>query len=267
MDGRAGCRERLAAGELLVGTFVKSAAFETVELLDQAGLDVFCIDAEHAPFGRAEVALLAAAAYNRRIACLVRVSSLAVTEVGAALDAGAAGVVVPRVSSAADAAEAVRLAHYGPGGRGYSGSVRANGYGTGSMAGHIGAADRGTVVLVQVEDAAGVEQVDAIAGVEGVDGVLLGLADLTVSLGAPDQRAPAVVAAADRVRRAVTGSGAALAEVVPVDGLARARARGVGLALVGSDQQLLRSGAETVVAAAEAVRRGGRSAGARDVVA
>jgi 4-hydroxy-2-oxoheptanedioate aldolase len=111
-------------------------------------------------------------------------------------------------------------------------------------------------VLVQVEDAAGVEQVDAIVRVEGVDAVLLGLADLTVSLGARDQRAPEVLAAADRVRQAVTGSGVALAEVVPVDGLAHARARGVGLALVGSDQQLLRSGAETVVAAAEVVRRG-----------
>jgi len=256
MNGPAGCKERLAAGELLVGIFVKSATFETIELLDQAGLDAFCVDTEHAPLGRAEVARVAAAAYNRRITCLVRVSSLSAAEVGAALDAGATGVIVPRISSAADAVDAVRLAHYGPGGRGYSGSTRANGYGTGSMAEHIGAARRNTVVLVQVEDAAGVEQVDAIVRVEGVDAVLLGLADLTVSLGARDQRAPEVLAAADRVRQAVTGSGVALAEVVPVDGLAHARARGVGLALVGSDQQLLRSGAETVVAAAEVVRRG-----------
>ncbi|NMO91710.1 HpcH/HpaI aldolase/citrate lyase family protein [Actinomycetospora sp. TBRC 11914] len=258
MDRRTGCRERLAAGDLLVGTFVKTAAVETVELLDRAGLDVLCLDAEHAPLGRAEVALLAAAAHGRDVACLVRVSSAG--EIGAALDAGATGVVVPQVSSADGAADVVRRAHYGPGGRGYSGSTRATGYGTGTMAEHLDAARRRTVVVVQVEDPDGVAQVNAIVRVEGVDAVLLGLADLTVSLGADDRRAPEVVEAAERVRRAVGASPVALAEVVPVEGLEAARARGVGLALVGSDQQLLRSGAEAIVGAAAAVRGGGQSA-------
>ena len=65
---------------------------------------------------------------------LVRVHSLARHPIQQALDLGATGVIVPHVDSVGAAREAVRLAHYGDGGRGFSPSTRSAGWGSRAMA-------------------------------------------------------------------------------------------------------------------------------------
>ncbi|MEO1226755.1 MAG: aldolase, partial [Pseudomonadota bacterium] len=50
-----GFRDRLLAGETLVGTWVKTPAMAIVEVLALSGLDVACLDAEHAPFDRRDL--------------------------------------------------------------------------------------------------------------------------------------------------------------------------------------------------------------------
>jgi 4-hydroxy-2-oxoheptanedioate aldolase len=188
-------RERLERGRPLLGTFLQSPSTLSAELVSGLGLDFVCVEAEHSGMGRETVQGLVAVSTLTGTPALVRVSGNAQAEIAAALDAGAAGVIVPRVDSAAEAAEAVRAARFPPaGGRGV-GPGRAARFGQG-VAEYFASANDAIVVGVQIESAQAVSQAAAIAGVEGVDFVFVGPGDLAASLGLPfgDERVNDVIA-------------------------------------------------------------------------
>ena len=127
--GGIGLRARIEAGEPLVGTFLQSPSVAGAELVSGLGVDFVCVEGEHSGLGREQVQGLVAAAAVAATPALVRVSANAAVEIAAALDAGAAGVIVPRVDSAVEAAAAVRAARYPPAGTRGIGPSRATGYG------------------------------------------------------------------------------------------------------------------------------------------
>jgi 4-hydroxy-2-oxoheptanedioate aldolase len=124
------------------------------------------------------------------------------------LDAGAQGIVVPRVQDAAQARCAVRASRYHPlGQRGISGG-RTTGFGTIGLQDYMAQANREIMVVAMIEDVAGVENIDAILAVPGIDMILEGAIDLSQSLGVPGQaQHPEVQAAIRRVAAACTAHG------------------------------------------------------------
>ncbi|HUE44737.1 MAG TPA: aldolase/citrate lyase family protein, partial [Aestuariivirgaceae bacterium] len=167
-------RQRLLANEPLLGTFIKTPTSHAIEILGDVGFDFVIVDAEHAPFDAhaIDVAMLAARAAD--IAALVRVAGSSPEPILAALDCGAAGVVVPHVTSRAAAEAAVAASRYRGGRRGYSNSPRAGGYGRLAMWDHVQAADAATAVIAMIEDAEAIDRIEAIMAVEGLDGVFMG---------------------------------------------------------------------------------------------
>ncbi len=247
-----GFRDRLRAGELLVGTWVKTPHANVVEVLALSDLDVVVLDAEHAPFDRGtlDVCILAARGGGKPV--LVRPASAAHEHILQALDGGADGVIVPHVRSETEAREIVRACHYGPSGRGFAGSTRAAGYTTLGMARHRDAA-KGVVIVAQIEDADALDDIDAIASVEGIDALFIGRADLTISLGAESSDDPQVVSAVDRICAAGKSTGRTVGMF-----LARAtdtpewRAKGASLFVLQSDQEFLLKGAAALALAVRA---------------
>ena len=247
-------KERLAAGETIVGTFVKTPSPIVVEVLGLTALDCLCLDAEHAPFDRGtlDTCLLAARMADKDV--LVRVPSSAPEHLLNALDCGATGVLVPHVRSAAEARACVRASHYGAadavaaGGRGYAGSSRAARYATTPMGQHLSESAAQTVVVAQIEDPEAVEDIEAIAAVEGLDAMFVGRVDLTVGYGAASLDDARVVAAVEKVcaagKRAGKPVGMYLARVEDVS---EWRAKGATLFLLGSDHGFLLSGAATLL--------------------
>ncbi len=175
-------RKRLTDGDLLIGTFIKTPSPIVAEVLGLSDLDVFCVDTEHAPFGRLETDLCVGAFRAADRPSLVRIADDSPTEIRCALDSGATGILVPHVTSADQAAAIVKAAHFGDGGRGYAGSPRAADYTTKSMADHIADSRARTTVIVQIEDIAALEQVAQIAAVKGVDALFVGRVDLAVAM-------------------------------------------------------------------------------------
>ncbi len=118
---------------------------------------------------------------------MVRPQSGERLRIGRALDQGATGIMVPRLESAAEAAEAVTYLRYPPAGvRGVA--LRTRGAGLGSVA-HADVAkinDR-IVGIVQIESVGALREADAIAATDGVDVLFVGPADLSHSLGVPGQ--------------------------------------------------------------------------------
>ena len=236
-------RERLLAGELLAGTWVKTPHPHVVEVLSLTSLDCLVLDAEHAPFDRGslDICIMAARAGGKTI--LVRPADASHAQILNALDCGADGVILPHIRTAEEAADAVKACHYTSGGRGYAGSSRAAGYTTKGMAAHRAAA-KNVIIIAQIEDIEGVDNIDAIARVEGIDALFIGRADLTISYGAETPDDPVVVDAVDRIVAAgkaagrVTGMFLGRVSDVPLW-----RGKGASLFILGSDQDFLLQGA------------------------
>jgi len=176
-------RKRLLSGAPLAGTFLKTPAYEVVEVLAQSRLDFVCLDAEHAPFDRARLDACLAIARALDFPVLVRPGSALPENVLQALDSGAVGIVAPHVTDAAAAAAFAKAGRFGHGGRGYAGSTRWAGFATRSMGELLAQSRDETVLIAQIEDPEAVDAAEGIAATDGIDGLFLGPADLSVAWG------------------------------------------------------------------------------------
>ena len=175
-------RNRVRNGEVTIGTFVAIPHPVAVEVSASAGLDFVCIDWEHSQIDEGRIEDLVRAADVVGTPAIVRMPGHAPEPIASALDAGAAGVLVPRVSSAAEAQAAVSAVRYPPVGMRGAGPGRASRYGY-DIAGYIAEANASLVLAIQVETAAAVKNIDEILAVEEIDLVFIGPGDLAVSLG------------------------------------------------------------------------------------
>ena len=149
---RSSFRQRLVDRDLLVGTWVKTPSPIVCEVLGKSDLDVLCLDAEHAPFGRLELDACISATRAVGVTTLVRVPSADPANILNALDCGATGVVVPHIKTVEDAEAMCHRSLYGPGGRGYSGSTRAAGFGGKAIADQLRESADGATIITQIED-------------------------------------------------------------------------------------------------------------------
>jgi len=251
---KTGFRARLKAGERLYGTLLNLPSPAVAEVLAAAGFDWLFIDGEHGPIGAGElVAILQAV--DRDLACLMRIPELSAGLVKRALDAGAAGIIVPQVETAAAAEAAVRLSRYAPDGERGMGLARAHRYGFG-FKDYLARANDEIVVVVQAEHVRAVENIDRIAAVAGLDAVFLGPYDLSASLGRPgDIGHPDVLTAIDHVTAACRAAGVPLGCFgMDAEAVAPFVDRGYTLVCAGVDCVLLGQGASRL---AEALRSQG----------
>lgn len=240
-------RARMARGEMLAGTFVKTPAVEMVEVLARSGLDFLCLDAEHAPFDRARLDSCLAVARALDFPILVRVPSSLPQDILQALDAGATGVVVPHVADAATAAAVAKAARFGRGGRGFAGSTRWAGFATRSMSEVLAQSERETIVIAQIEDVEAVEAAAAIAATPGIDALFLGPADLSVAYGHANQTSDDLMRAVETVGRAAQEHGKTYVTFAPdVAKAAEWQAHGFTMFFVGSEHAWMLQGARAV---------------------
>ena len=180
-------RSRVRAGETLFGLFLDLGSPWSAELCGQAGYDWMLVDLEHGMATEADLPGILMAVESTGAAALVRPQSGERLRIGRALDMGATGIMIPRLDSAAQAAEAVTYLRYPPAGvRGVA--LRARGAGLGKF-GHAEVAQisEGIVGIVQIESVGALREADAIAATDGVDVLFVGPADLTHSLGIAGQ--------------------------------------------------------------------------------
>lgn len=180
------------------GVWLSSGAPAAAELAALAGFAWALVDLEHGGAGEAEAMAMLGALRAGGCAAIVRVPDAASPLATRLLDAGAAGLMAPRVDDAATAAAFAARLRYAPrGSRGVAPLCRAAAYGRDWPA-YRAEADARVCCLVQIESAAGVAAADAIAAVDGVDVLFLGHADLAADLGCGDDVAAPQVAAAER---------------------------------------------------------------------
>jgi 4-hydroxy-2-oxoheptanedioate aldolase len=187
------------------GIWTFTADVDLLRRLAAAGFDWVAVDAQHGPVDRAALHALGRGLAGSGATLVVRVPAVDPAWIGAALDAGAAAVVVPSVNGRPDAVRAARASRYPPEGERSWGPFPPL---WGGRAPDAEAANATVRCLVMVETPGALDDVDAIAATPGVDGLFVGPFDLALALGttvdqllddsAPGAPLPRVVAAAER---------------------------------------------------------------------
>jgi len=216
-----------------VTTFTDAAA---TELVANAGFDFVWIDGEHGSTDRTVAEHHLMAVNGSGCASFYRVPSCDHTEIKRVIDVAPAGVIVPMVMTADDAARAVSACRYPihGGDRGCS-FRRQVGYGAGDVAAYLEQSAKEPLVILQLEHIEAARNLDAILAVPGVDAVIVGPYDFTMSMKKPGQwHDPEVIAVLDECCRKVRAAGKILGVYSECD-FARWMRRGVQLFAIKCD--------------------------------
>lgn len=180
-------KERLRAGERLVGVLLRLPAEDLVEMVAVSGYDFVVIDCEHGPSEVSDLRRHIALAELHQVPMLVRVGSHESALTLRALDQGAAGIIAPHIDTPAQAGALVDAAHYPPlGHRGFATYTRVGGFGTVLPADHQARMLEETLVVGMIESPDGVGQVSDIIDVPGLDAIMIGTADLRAASTSSD---------------------------------------------------------------------------------
>lgn len=209
-------KRALKNGRAQIGVWSTIPSPYVSELVAGAGYDWVLLDTEHTPTDvplmLSQLQATAAAQPAPGMAPthpVVRPSWNDPVQIKRYLDIGAQSLLLPFVQNADEAQAAVKATRYpGTGIRGMGGSTRASNFGR--TADYVARAAEELCVLVQVETAEALDQIEAIAAVEGIDGIFIGPADLSASLGyAGKPHHPEVSKAIDDAIRRIRACGKA----------------------------------------------------------
>ena len=236
-------KQRMLSGDLVVGTFLQTPHRVAGEFVGSLGFDAVCLEAEHSAYGAEHVQQVVAAVALTAARPLVRVADNEWARIAVALDAGAEGVIVPRVNSAEEARAVARAALYPPAGDRGIGPGRVTGFGLDAGPAYRARANERNLVGVQVETRAAVDRVDEIAAVDGIDMVFIGPSDLSSSL-ALEPGSPELDAVIARLieRSLAAGKLVGIFAGMP-EAAARWAGEGVRLVLLASELVFLARGA------------------------
>jgi 4-hydroxy-2-oxoheptanedioate aldolase len=182
-------KDKLARDQVVASMIVRLVrTVEIAQIARTVGFDTFYVDMEHNSFSFDTTGQLCMAGLAVGISPFVRVPSIAPHHISRALDGGALGVIAPHVQSARDAESVVRAAKFAPlGNRSIAGGLPHLQFRTFSAAEAIETLNEVTMLVIMIESAEALAEVDKIAAVEGVDLLLIGTNDLCSSLGIPGQ--------------------------------------------------------------------------------
>ena len=175
-------REKLLAGEPVLGLQMGLGSPAVAEMMGYAGYDWLVIETEHNALDFSQIEHMMMAMSSTEVVPLVRPSSGDPLVIQKVLDAGAMGLFVPMFRTAAEAEAVVKATRYPPAGiRGF-GPLRASQY-TMDYPDYFARSNDNVLVSFILETKEALANLEEIMAVPGVDALYFGLFDLCISLG------------------------------------------------------------------------------------
>jgi 2-keto-3-deoxy-L-rhamnonate aldolase RhmA len=175
-------KELLKKGEVTFGSWVTIGHPDVAEIMANVGFDWLIFDTEHAPLSIETVEAQLAAINGTSVTPLIRVAWNDMVLIKRALDIGAKGLLIPWINTKEDAERAVKACKYPMAGVRGVAPRRASRYGL-DLNEYLATADKNLLIILQIETAEAVKNVEEILSVDGVDAFFVGPADLSASLG------------------------------------------------------------------------------------
>lgn len=240
-------RKLLDEGQTAYGTMVQAVRLPAVgQIMALAGCDFLFFDMEHGAFDLETVADMVQVTRLAGVTPLVRVPDDAHHLLCRPLDAGAQGIMIPRVETKAQVERIIESTLFPPlGARGCSVNKGHNDYAGQDLWEFTSRANEENLIILQIEREKAVADIDALLSVPGVGAAIIGPNDLALSMNV---RAPQKLDALEAPIQQVLD--AALAQGIPcgihigdLEWLAEWQRRGMRLMCYSSDINFLRNGA------------------------
>lgn len=241
-------KERITAGDKLIGLWCSLTSATAVEVLSTLEYDWLLLDMEHAPNDLAEIVAQLRVLDSSNISAVVRPPSSDRVMIKRLLDLGAKNLLFPNVQSADEAREIVRSTRYAPEGvRGVSLSGRASLYGVQDR--YLQDAADEISIGVQIETLAAFNAMPEIAALPEVDVLFFGPADLSADMGLLGQgEHPDVQAQIIQGIQLITARNKMAGVLAPNLDVARTYAQaGAKFIAIGSDIACLRARAQALL--------------------
>ena len=218
-------KDKIKQGKVVLGSWLQIANITIAEIMAKSGLEWVAVDMEHSSIDLKDIEPLVSVMAANGCAPLVRLPYNYPMLAKRIMDVGACGIIVPVVDSAEDAAKAVSSIKYPPLGTRGVGLYRAQEFGS-TFKDYFKNNNDDSLVIVQIEQKEGVDNIEEIVKVPGVDGVFIGPYDLSCSMGVPGElEHPLVLEAREKVEKAAKKAGLALGIHVVHPSLADLRAK------------------------------------------
>lgn len=195
-------KKALKEGRLQLGcSFAQLRSPAVATILGKAGLDWCYLDAEHGPFDFETLQDLCRASIAAGMAPIVRIADVQYHLVARSLDCGAMGILLPRIESPEVLARAASWTFFPPKGiRGFGFTQHNVDYEPVTIPQIIQHSNDNTMLVFQIETQAALDRRDELVSVPGVDAVMVGPADLSISIGIPGQfENPKLIEAIDKI--------------------------------------------------------------------
>jgi 2-dehydro-3-deoxyglucarate aldolase/4-hydroxy-2-oxoheptanedioate aldolase len=234
-----------------LGTWLKIASGEPVEIMAYAGFDFVVIDLEHAPLDLQTAYRLISSAAALGVVPIVRVPDTTASTVQKILDAGAMGILVPHVDTVEQADAVGRACRFPPHGvRGAGGTSRAGAWGLRPNAEYLATGNNDVLCIPQLESVEAIKAAPEILALDTVDAVFVGAADLSMSMGSTPSSPEVLDLIASAIEAAhAAGKRCGLAFGGVPERAAQAVRDGCDFVLLSNDTTMLAEAARTLVTA------------------
>lgn len=233
-------KEKLANGQVTV-TISGALSTELIDFLGPLGFDGVWLECEHGGVTWEQLGDMTRACDLWGVTPITRVNANEPWLITRTLDRGSMGIVTPHVNTRADAEKAMQSAKYAPlGYRGMFGGRQSYG-----VPGYFQAANDQSMVIVLLEEAEALQNLDEILRVDDVDVFFVAPSDLAQTMGhLGNPGHPEVQAAIDAAIARIVSSGRTAGTLVNEDNAAGYIGKGVKFLMTSFNAWLTRSSAE-----------------------
>lgn len=176
----------LKQGGLAVGTIVEEFRTPIIpKIIANAGMDWMFLETEHIYYDTGLFNSMCVIANSVSLPLVIKVDEVTRSSISKPLDAGVSGVRLPRAETLAQIRKLVEWTKYPPlGDRAIFLGANAD-FQDRDLAEYMDEANGSTLIFAHIETAKGVENIDEILSEGNVDVAIVGLYDLSISLGIP----------------------------------------------------------------------------------
>lgn len=243
-------REKINTGEFIRGTHIFAGMHMLTECIAQTGFDALWIDTEHTAIGIESLQMNLIAARAGGTPAVVRIPWNDKTLAKPVLDMGADGIIFPYIRTADEARKAMEACEYPPRGvRGF-GPLRALDYGALNVCDYITNKYRECLRIIQIEHIDAVNNLQEILDVDGIDAYIVGMNDLSASMGyLGDTLNPEMIKIYDKIAEVmiINNKPFGVSAASDPDILKGWKDRGAKIIFSGHDVEYVKKGAEAML--------------------
>jgi 2-keto-3-deoxy-L-rhamnonate aldolase RhmA len=187
MNGKE-IRKVLSAGGRVFGTALEGIGnARQLNIYLETGMDFVFIDNEHNPLDRNQTSFACSLFSKSGIAPIVRIPKPDAYLAAMVVDGGAYGVIAPYVETVEDVWDIVAAVKYRPlKGKALKELKTSMKFPSEESKRYIDKMNENGIVVIMIESAAGLQNLDRILEIPGVDAILIGPNDLSISYGVPE---------------------------------------------------------------------------------